>query len=104
MTRWLSYAAVAVLAVAPAAPAALLPVADNVTPNDNRQSAGTLDKGVLTIALEARTGSWRPEGDNGRTVDVAAFAEEGKPLSTPGPLIRVPLGTQVRVTVRNRLD
>ena len=56
------------------------------------------------MALEARAGAWRPEGDNGRAVDVAAFAEEGKPLLTPGPLIRVPVGTQIRATVRNRLD
>jgi FtsP/CotA-like multicopper oxidase with cupredoxin domain len=100
MTRWVSIAAVAVLAVAPSAPQTL----DSVAPNDNRRAAGTLDKGVLTIALEARDGTWRPEGANGRTLDVAAFAEEGKPLSTPGPLIRVPLGTQIRATVRNRLD
>jgi FtsP/CotA-like multicopper oxidase with cupredoxin domain len=101
MTRWLSYAAaLAVLAAAPVSPPAL----DSIVPNDNRQATGTLDKGVLTIALEARTGSWHPEGDKGRAVEVAAFAEEGKPLSTPGPLIRVPVGTEIRATVRNRLD
>ena len=37
-------------------------------------------------------------------LDVAAFGESGKPLSTPGPVIRVPLGTEIRATVRNRLD
>jgi manganese oxidase len=104
MTRWISYAAVAVLAVVsatrPVSPRAL----DSIAPNDNRRAAGTLEKGVLTVALEARTGSWRPEGDGSRALEVAAFAEEGKTLSTPGPLIRVPLGTEIRATVRNRLD
>jgi len=100
MTRWISYAAVAVLAVARPTP----PPLDTVSPNDNRRAAGTLDKGVLTVALEARSGEWRPEGENGRAVDVAAFAEEGKTLSTPGPLIRVPVGTQIHATIRNRLD
>ena len=107
MTRVVSFAAVAVLAVASAAPGpsvvtSLAP--DSIAPNDNRTAAGTLDNGVLTVALEARTGSWHPEGEQGRGVDVAAFAEEGKSLSTPGPLIRMPLGTQIRATIRNRLD
>ncbi len=74
-----------------------------VAPNDNLITAGTLNNGVLTVSLEARAGVWRPEGDNGRTLDVAAFSEEGKPLSTPGPMIRVPAGTEVRATIRNRL-
>jgi FtsP/CotA-like multicopper oxidase with cupredoxin domain len=77
---------------------------DAIAPNDNRQSAGKLANGILTIALEARNGSWQPEGDRGRTLEVAAFGEEGKPLSTPGPVIRVSVGTEVQATVRNRLD
>jgi FtsP/CotA-like multicopper oxidase with cupredoxin domain len=78
--------------------------ADIIAPNDNRHSAGTLEKGVLTVSLEARSGRWYPEGEGGRSLDVAAFAEEGKPLTTPGPLIRVPVGTTVRATIHNRLD
>ncbi|HEV8612979.1 MAG TPA: multicopper oxidase domain-containing protein, partial [Gemmatimonadales bacterium] len=92
------------------APVALLlsslarPAGETIAPNDNRQAAGTLKNGVLTIALEARTGSWWPEGEHGRVLDsIAAFAEPGKPLSTPGPLIRVPVGTEVRASLRNRL-
>ena len=107
MTRWTFYAAVAVLAVVPHAPRdpSHVPHAlDSIAPNDSRVAVGTLERGVLTVALEARTGTWRPEGENGRVVETAAFAEEGKSLSTPGPLIRVPLGTQVRATIRNRLD
>ena len=77
---------------------------DSIGANDNRHSAGTLKNGVLTVALEARTGAWHPEGNGGRALEVAAFAETGKPLSTPGPMIRVPVGTEVRATIRNRLD
>ena len=82
----------------------LSPAPDSVGANDNRHSVGTLKNGVLTVALEARNGVWHPEGDGGRGLEVAAFAEVGKSLSTPGPLIRVPVGTEVRATVRNRLD
>jgi len=77
---------------------------DSIGANDNRRSAGTLKNGVLTVGLEARTGVWHPEGNGGRGLEVAAFAESGKSLSTPGPLIRVSVGTEVRATIRNRLD
>ena len=103
MTKWIAFALLASLgslAAGPAAPRA----PENIVPNDNRQTAGSLKHGVLTVAIEARTGVWRPEGDSGRGLDVAAFAEVGKALSTPGPVIRVPLGTEIHATVRNRLD
>ena len=103
MTKWIAYAALVALGSFTTA-SAWPPAADRIIPNDNRRSAGTLENGVLTVALEARTGVWRPEGDSGRALDVAAFAEAGKALSTPGPLIRVPLGTEIHATVRNRLD
>ena len=74
-----------------------------VAPNDNHRAAGTLANGVLTVALEARTGTWQPEGATGPTYSVAAFAVVGGPLQTPGPLLRVPVGTEVRATVRNAL-
>ncbi|MEP6493159.1 MAG: multicopper oxidase domain-containing protein [bacterium] len=77
---------------------------ESIAPNDNRIAAGTLSKGVLTLKLEARRGAWRPEGDQGRSIDVAAWAEEGKALTAPGPLIRVPVGTEIRATLRNSLD
>src|SRR5688572_1576509 len=84
----------------PAAPVASV---ERIAPNDNRRSAGTLQDGVLTLRLDARNGSWYPEGPDGPAYPVAAFAEEGGPLQNPGPLIRVPVGTEVRVTVRNSL-
>jgi len=66
---------------------------ESIAPNDNRHAAGALSGKVLTVKLEAREGLWRPEGENGRAIPVAAWAEEGKTLSNPGPLIRVPVGT-----------
>ena len=77
---------------------------ETVRPNDNQHAAGALANRVLTVMLEARTGVWYPEGEAGRALDAAAFAEVGKPLSTPGPLIRVPLGTDVRASIHNTLD
>jgi FtsP/CotA-like multicopper oxidase with cupredoxin domain len=77
--------------------------APTIAPNDNRKSAGTLVNGVLTIALEARAGTWYPDGPKGKAIPVSAFAEVGRGLETPGPLIRVPAGTEVRATVHNSL-
>jgi FtsP/CotA-like multicopper oxidase with cupredoxin domain len=79
-------------------------VVETISANDNRRAAGTLSNGVLVVALEAREGNWQPEGPNGSAVSVAAWAEEGHALSVPGPLIRVPVGTDVRATLRNTLD
>ena len=77
---------------------------ETIQPNDNRHTAGTLANGVLTVALETRTGTWQPDGEGGKALDsLAAFAEVGQPLSTPGPLIRVPVGTEVRGTLHNTL-
>src|SRR5215471_19535155 len=72
--------------------------------NRNVSPAGQLQDGVLTIRLEIREGDWYPEADTGPSVAVQAFAEEGRALQIPGPLIRVPEGTEVRATVRNALD
>ncbi len=76
---------------------------ERISINDNRRSAGALAAGVLTLRLEVREGEWRPDGDSAPAVVVRAFAEEGKALQVPGPLVRVPLGTTIRATVRNRL-
>lgn len=82
------------------APPSPIPVAQ---PNDNRQPAGTLQAGTLTLDLEVRLARWYPEGDSGGFVETAVFAEVGHPPSIPGPLIRVPAGTVVRAAVRNAL-
>ncbi len=72
--------------------------------NDMRKPAGQLRGGVLAVQLEAREGDWHPEGGDGPVLRVAAFGEVGKPLQNPGPLLRVPAGTEVRATVRNQLS
>jgi manganese oxidase len=77
--------------------------ADVVVPNDNRVPAGKLTNGVLTVRLEARAAIWRPEGSKGPIVSTSAFAIEGQRLQIPGPLLRVPVGTEIRATVRNSL-
>ena len=75
-----------------------------VYPNDLRTPAGTLEHGALTVALETRTGAWRPDGDGGFAIDsVLSLAEAGKPAVTPAPLLRVPRGTRVEGTLHNTL-
>src|SRR5262245_43833533 len=76
---------------------------ERVAINDNRVAAGTFRDGVLTIRLEARMADWRPDGDADPGINVAAFAEEGRPPQIPGPLIRVPQGTAIHAVVRNSL-
>jgi manganese oxidase len=71
--------------------------------NDNRVPAGELRDGVLSLRLELRPGIWRPEGEDGEAIPVYAFGEVGKPLQVPAPLVRVPEGTLIEVSVRNTL-
>ena len=77
---------------------------ETIAANDNRRPAGRLEGGVLTLALEVRVGALRPEEDSGPGLPTLAFAQVGQPLQVPGPLIRVPQGTEVRVSLRNPLD
>lgn len=79
-------------------------------PNDNRRPAGTLRDGVLEIDLVARPARWEgersdldPNAATPTIVDVLGFSEAGEPVTIPGPLIRVPQGTEVRVRVRNAI-
>src|SRR5579862_2943338 len=91
--------AVATLAGARATPAGL----GEILANDNRIAAGTLAGGTLNLSLDARVGNWFPDGPGKDSVPVEAFAESGKPLQIPGPLVRVPAGTSVVATVRNSI-
>ncbi len=79
------------------------PDSARVQPNDNRHPAGHLKNGVLHLALEVRMARWFPEADDGPSILVPVFAEVGKAPSVPGPLIRVPTGTVVEVSIANRL-
>lgn len=72
--------------------------------NDNRTPAGTLQNGVLTVSLDATLAMWHPDGDSLPGLPVEVFAEAGKRPSAPGPLVRVPAGTEIRATIRNALE
>jgi FtsP/CotA-like multicopper oxidase with cupredoxin domain len=74
-----------------------------IVANDNRVPAGELRDGVLTIHLEIAQGRWHPESDDGEAVTIYAFGETGKALQNPGPLIRVPQGTEIHATLHNAL-
>ena len=75
----------------------------DVVLNDNRKPAGRLQAGVLTVSLVARRGIWHPEGSQAPGIEVPAFAVENGALTNPGPLLRVPAGTEIRASVRNTL-
>ncbi len=72
--------------------------------NDNRAPAGRRARGTLRVSLEVRETTWYPGGAGGRAIPILAFGEAGKAPSIPGPLIRAPVGTEIRLTVHNRLD
>lgn len=92
---------VLVSSLAAASPGA--PVAPEVRPNSNTTPAGVLRGGVLTVALEAKTSRWR-FNDAHPPMTLAAFSELGKEPLMPGPFLRVPVGTQLRLTIHNALD
>lgn len=69
--------------------------------NDNLTSAGRMEGATLTVRLVAGVGRWHPEGAEGQPLEVGAFGEEGAAPSNPGPLIRVPAGTTVALSLRN---
>jgi manganese oxidase len=94
---WLMLCAVTALSAGADSPVA------EVMANENRTPGGELKNGVLTLHLELRKGRWYPGAEGGIYRDVYAFAEEGKAAQTPGPLIRVPQGTQIHLTIRNTL-
>jgi FtsP/CotA-like multicopper oxidase with cupredoxin domain len=74
-----------------------------IVAHQNHSPAGVLRDGVLTVGLEIAKGEWHPEADDGMALSVYAFGEAGGPLQNPGPLLRVPQGTEVRASVHNML-
>ncbi len=111
-TRPRAFTLIALLALIAAAPHRLEksapPLPTDVYPkiewNDNRVAAGALRDGVLSLRLEVRRGLWHVLGDHEPGAEILAFAEVGKAPQVPGPLIRVPLGTEIRASVSNPLD
>lgn len=82
-------AAVLLVALSISGPGAPTATPDRAQPNDNRTPAGSLRGSELSLQLEARSAMWYPEGDDGASVAVPAFAEAGRAPMIPGPVIRV---------------
>ena len=108
MDMWTFVARATVLAIAasrsPGAKVSPSPTLERIGTNSNLTPAGTLRNGVLSLRLEVRTGTWYPEADDGATLTVQAFAEEGRAPTVPGPLVRVPEGTVIQIALKNTLD
>jgi FtsP/CotA-like multicopper oxidase with cupredoxin domain len=77
------------------------PSLPRIAANTNQHAAGILSEGGLTVELEIREGAFYPEDESGPSLQVFAFAERGKQLQIPGPMIRIPQGTRIHVTVHN---
>ena len=82
-------------------PAASAPVA---AVNQNLVAAGRRMRDTLTLALDVVEAAFQPEGIDDPVVRILALGERGKTPQVPGPLLRVPAGTTVRITLRNRSD
>jgi len=79
------------------------PTPELVRPNTNTQRAGVLRGGVLTVRLEAKKALYQIYGPRHEPMLVQAFAEAGKPALMPGPLVRAPAGTEIRLEIHNAL-
>ena len=97
-------AAVAALLLALAGAPAAAQSPEPLAANDNRVAAGTLRNGVLTMRLELRRGVWHPESETGEAIPSYGFGEPGRPLQAPAPLLRVPAGTTIELTVTSAID
>ena len=73
------------------------------TPNDNRRPAGTFRDGKLDLKLEIVNARWFPEAEDGTNTVLPALAEVGRAPEIPGPMIRVPEGATVHVSIHNSL-
>ena len=101
MPRTTKLAALAVVVLVASAPAPPARSPERIEANDNLRPAGTLRGGVLRLQLEARPGMWHPNGEDAPGAEVLAFAERGGAPRVPGPLVRVPAGTEVVASVTN---
>ncbi len=91
------------LLLAATAAAAQTPPMEVARFNDNRARAGLSSGNVLAVRIEARLAMWHPNGDDQPGAPIPVFAELGRPAQVPGPLIRVPGGTDVIAIVRNAI-
>jgi hypothetical protein len=74
-----------------------------IVANDNRAPAGNLKDGILNLRLELRQARWYAEAGDGVYEDVYAFAEQGHPPQSSGPLLRMPQGTSIHASLHNLL-
>ena len=72
--------------------------------HQNRTSAGRMAGTTLRLDLDIVESAWAPEGNEAPALPILAFAERGKQPLVPGPLVRVPQGTVVVLTLRNQSD
>jgi FtsP/CotA-like multicopper oxidase with cupredoxin domain len=82
-------------------PAANAPIA---AVNNNRVAMGRLTGKTLVATLDIVEAAYQPEGEHDPVVRILAFAEPGKAPTVPGPMLRAPVGTTVRLTLHNRTD
>lgn len=75
----------------------------SVRPNSNLVAAGVLHDGVLSVTLAAQYSVWHLDGPGRHGMTTEAFSEPGKTPQLPGPLVRAPQGTEIRLSVRNSL-
>ncbi len=80
------------------------PALEPIVANQNRIAAGHLENGALTVHLELREGIWHPEAEDGPALFVQAFGENAHPAQIPAPMLRMPTGTTVHVTITNQLE
>jgi manganese oxidase len=72
--------------------------------DDYREGAGRMVDGVLHIHLVSHEVEWRPRGERTTALVAHAFSADGGQPQLPAPMIRVPSGTPVEVTVTNGLE
>jgi FtsP/CotA-like multicopper oxidase with cupredoxin domain len=72
--------------------------------NQNLVAAGRRRADTLTVSLDVVEAAWQAEGPEDPVVRILALAESGKRPQVPGPMLRAPVGTTVRLTLRNRSD
>jgi FtsP/CotA-like multicopper oxidase with cupredoxin domain len=73
------------------------------TAESYRTPAGRLVGDTLVVTLEAREARWQPQGAQSVALPVYVFAEPGQAPRVPGPMLRVPEGGVIRLTLRNVL-
>lgn len=69
--------------------------------SDLRTAAGTMRGDTLVIELDVVDVAWTPRADDGPRVATRILVERGRTPTVPGPLIRLAVGTPLRLSVRN---